>query len=172
MRNPAIPKCGTMTRWDNFFKMAFQIFSSAFADSGWIPDLYTCQGADISPSLEWIGEPPETRSFTLIVDDPDAPAGTWDHWLLYDIASRAHNLAQGYKPGNLGTSGNNSWGKPGYGGPCPPKGVGPHRYFFRLYALDVETLGLAPGAVRDQLERTMRGHVLGEAQAMGRYERQ
>lgn len=151
--------------------MAFQIFSSAFADGGWIPDLHTCQGADVSPSLEWMGEPPETRSFALIVDDPDAPGGTWDHWLLFDLGAKTHNLAQGYKPSSLGVSGKNSWGKPGYGGPCPPKGTGPHRYFFRLYALDVPALGLAAGAARPQLQSAMKGHVLGEAQSMGRYER-
>ena len=151
--------------------MAFQIFSSAFADGGWIPDLFTCQGADVSPPLEWAGEPPETRSFALFMDDPDAPGGVWVHWLLYDIAPRVHNLAQGQKPGSLGVSGKNSWDKPGYGGPCPPKGHGPHRYFFRLYALDVQTLGLAPGAGRDQLPHALKGHILAEAQSMGRYER-
>ena len=151
--------------------MAFQIFSNAFAEGGWIPDLYTCQGADVSPSLEWSGEPPETRSFALIMDDPDAPGGTWNHWLLYDVGAQTHNLAQGQKPGSLGVSGNNSWGKAGYGGPCPPKGHGPHRYFFRLYALDASTLRLGAGADRGQLQRAMKGHVLAEAESMGRYER-
>ena len=150
--------------------MAFQIFSSAFVDGGWIPELHTCQGADVSPSLEWAGEPPETRSFSLIMDDPDAPGGVWNHWLVYDILGRAHNLAQGYKPGKLGISGKNSWGKAGYSGPCPPKGHGPHRYFFRLSALDVPTLGLAAGAGREELQQAMRAHVLGEAQFMGRYQ--
>jgi len=150
--------------------MAFQVFSPAFADGGWIPDLHTCQGADVSPSLEWTGEPPETRSFALVLDDPDAPVGTWNHWLLYDIAPKMHNLAQGYKTG-MGLGGLNSWDKPGYGGPCPPKSHGPHRYFFRLYALDVPTLGLAAQARRDALDKAMKGHVLAEAQYMGRYER-
>lgn len=151
--------------------MALQVFSSAFADGGSIPDLYTCQGADVSPSLEWSGEPAGTRSFALIMDDPDAPVGTWDHWLLFDIGPQAHNLAQGHKPGSPGICGKNSWGKAAYGGPCPPKGHGPHRYFFRLYALDTQTLGLPAGAGRDQLQKAMKGHVLGEAQTMGRYER-
>jgi len=151
--------------------MAFQIFSSVFTDGGWIPDLFTCQGADVSPSLEWSGEPPATRSFALILDDPDAPGGTWTHWVLYDIGSQGHNLAQGYKAGSLGLSGKNSWGKPGYSGPCPPKGHGPHRYFFRLSEVDVATVGLAAGASRDELQRAMKGHVLAEAQSMGRYER-
>jgi Raf kinase inhibitor-like YbhB/YbcL family protein len=151
--------------------MAFQIFSPAFANGGWIPDLHTCQGADLSPSLEWTEAPPETRSFALILDDPDAPVGTWNHWLLYDIGSTTHSLAQGYKAGRGGVSGKNSWGKLGYGGPCPPKEHGPHRYFFRLYALDTETLGLPAGASRENLEHTLKAHVLAETQYMGRYER-
>ncbi len=151
--------------------MAFQIFSQAFADGGWIPDLYTCQGADVSPSLEWSGEPAETRSFALIMDDPDAPGGTWNHWLLYDIGAKTHHLAQGCKAGSEGISGKNSWGKLGYGGPCPPKGHGPHRYFFRLYALNSETLGVTAGATRETLNRTLKTHVLAESQYMGRYER-
>lgn len=151
--------------------MAFQIFSHAFANGGWIPDLHTCQGADLSPSLEWTEAPPETRSFALILDDPDAPVGTWNHWLLYDIGPTTHNLAQGYKADRGGVSGQNSWGKLGYGGPCPPKGHGPHRYFFRLYALNTETLGLPAGASREKLEDTLKTHVLAETQYMGRYER-
>jgi Raf kinase inhibitor-like YbhB/YbcL family protein len=151
--------------------MAFQIFSPAFANGGWIPDLHTCQGADLSPSLEWTEAPPETQSFALILDDPDAPVGTWNHWLLYDIGSNTHSLAQGYKAGRGGVSGKNSWGKLGYGGPCPPKEHGPHRYFFRLYALDTETLGLPAGASWENLEHTLKAHVLAETQYMGRYER-
>ncbi|HEY1242891.1 MAG TPA: YbhB/YbcL family Raf kinase inhibitor-like protein [Bryobacteraceae bacterium] len=151
--------------------MALQVFSSAFADGGWIPDLHTCQGADVSPSLEWSGEPAGTRSFALVMDDPDAPVGTWDHWLLFDVGPQAHNLAQNYKPGSFGICGKNSWGKVAYGGPCPPKGHGPHRYFFRLYALDSPTLGLPAGAGREQVQAAMKGHVLGEAQTMGLYER-
>ncbi len=150
--------------------MAFKLFSSAFSEGGHIPELHSCQGADVSPSLEWSGEPAETRSFALIVDDPDAPAGTWTHWLLYDIPPQVHNLAQGYKPSNLGVSGRNDFGKPGYGGPCPPKGHGPHRYFFKLYALDVHTLGLPAGVKAAELAKAIKGHVLAETQYMGRYE--
>ena len=149
--------------------MAFQLLSNAFAEGGWIPELHSCRGADISPSLEWSGEPPETRSFALVVEDPDAPAGVWCHWLLYDIGSQVHNLAQGYKPGKLGISGTNDFGKPGYGGPCPPKG-GPHRYFFKLFALDMHTLGLGAGVKRPELLAAIKGHVLGEAQYMGRFQ--
>ena len=150
--------------------MAFKVFSSAFSDGGWIPGLHSCQGADISPSLEWSGSPPETRSFALILEDPDAPAGIWCHWLLWDLGAKLQGLAQGYKPGTLGSSGANDFGKLGYGGPCPPKG-GPHRYFFKLYALDVHTLGLPAGVQRAELLKALQGHVLAEAQYMGRFQR-
>ncbi|MBZ5724936.1 MAG: YbhB/YbcL family Raf kinase inhibitor-like protein [Acidobacteriia bacterium] len=150
--------------------MAFKLFSGAFADGAWIPELHSCLGADLSPSLEWSGEPADTRSFALIVDDPDAPAGTWCHWLLYDIAPKLHNLAQGYKSGALGVSGMNDFGKLGYGGPCPPKG-GPHRYFFKLSALDVHTLGLPAGTKRRELLEALKGHVLAETQYLGRFQR-
>jgi len=151
--------------------MAFKLTIPAFADGGLIPKLHTCEGADISPSLEWDGEPAATRSLALIVDDPDAPAGTWNHWLLYDLPPAVRSLAQGYKPGKLGQSGTNDFGRPGYGGPCPPKGHGPHRYFFKLYALDVAALELPAGARRAQIDKAMRGHILAEAAYMGRYER-
>jgi Raf kinase inhibitor-like YbhB/YbcL family protein len=151
--------------------MALRLILSAFADGGAIPKLHTCDGADLSPSLEWTGEPAGTQSFALIVDDPDAPAGTWNHWLLYDLPPSVHVLAQGYRPGAQGVSGTNDFGKPGYGGPCPPKGHGPHRYFIKLYALDVPTLGLRPGARRSDLDRALKGHILAETQYLGRYER-
>ena len=116
-------------------------------------------------------EPPATRSFALSVDDPDAPAGTWNHWLLWDIPASVHALPQGFKPGTLGVSGTNDFGKPGYGGPMPPRGHGPHRYFFKLHALDVPALGLGSAAWRAALDRVMRGHVLAQAEYVGRYER-
>jgi Raf kinase inhibitor-like YbhB/YbcL family protein len=151
--------------------MTFRLFSNAFTEGGWLPALHTCQGADVSPSLEWNGEPSETRSFALVVEDPDAPAGIWTHWLLYDIPPKLHQLAQGFKSGSIGLSGTNDFGKPGYGGPCPPKGHGPHRYFFRLYALEVHTLGLPSGVKRAELLQALKGHILAEAQTMGRFER-
>jgi Raf kinase inhibitor-like YbhB/YbcL family protein len=151
--------------------MAFKLTIPAFADGGVIPKLHTCEGADISPSLEWGGEPAATRSLALIVDDPDAPAGTWNHWLLYDLPPSVRSLAQGYKAGKLGQSGTNDFGRIGYGGPCPPKGHGAHRYFFKLLALEVATLGLPAGARRAQIDKALRGHILAEAQYMGRYER-
>ena len=150
--------------------MALKLTISAFADGGAIPRLHTCDGADVSPSVEWSGAPSRTRSFTLIMDDPDAPGGTWNHWLLYDLPSDIFTLAQGYQPGKTGVSGTNDFGRTGYGGPCPPRG-GAHRYYFRLYALDIASLGLRAGARRRDLDRAMRGHVLGEAQYMGKYER-
>ncbi len=134
-------------------------------------ELHSCQGADISPPLEWSGEPAETRSLVLIVDDPDAPAGTWNHWLLYDIPTKIHNLPQGFKAGGMGVSGTNDFGKRGYGGPCPPKGQGPHRYYFKLSALGVDSVGLPEGATRKQLDLAIHGKVLAEARYMGRFER-
>ena len=150
--------------------MALQLFSTAFADGGWIPELHSCLGANLSPSLEWKGEPSGTRSFALVVEDPDAPAGIWCHWLLYDVAADVHHLPQGTKEGAIGTGGKNDFGKLGYGGPCPPKG-GPHRYYFRLYALDVHTLGLPAGVKRAELLEAIKGHAVAEAQYMGRFQR-
>jgi Raf kinase inhibitor-like YbhB/YbcL family protein len=151
--------------------MAFKLLISAFAEGATIPRLHTCEGADLAPALEWSGEPAATKSFVLIIDDPDAPVGTWNHCLLYDLPASVHSLAQGFKPGELGHSGTNDFGKRGYGGPCPPRGHGPHRYFFKIFAMDVEALGLRPGVQRSELDRAMRNHVLAQAQNMGRYER-
>jgi Raf kinase inhibitor-like YbhB/YbcL family protein len=150
--------------------MAFQLFSHSFAEGGWIPDLHSCQSADLSPSREWSGEPGGVRSFALIVEDPDAPSGTFCHWLLFDIPPDVHNLAQGRKPGSVGVSGPNDFGRLGYGGPCPPKGS-VHRYYFRLYALDTQTLGLRSGASREKLLQAMQGHILAETEHMGRFQR-
>jgi Raf kinase inhibitor-like YbhB/YbcL family protein len=150
--------------------MAFKLFSNAFADGSWIPELHSCQGADVPPSLEWTGTPANTLSFALVVEDPDAPVGIWCHWLLYDIPPKYQSLPQGYRPGTIGLSGTNDFGKQGYGGPCPPKGHGPHRYFFKFFALDVHTLGLPAGVKRDELLTALKGHTLAEAQYMGRFE--
>ena len=151
--------------------MAFKLNVSVYTEGGVIPSLHTCDGANLSPAVEWSGEPSGTQSFVLIMDDPDAPGGVWNHWLLYDLSPSVRVLAQGYKPGHLGVSGTNDFGKPGYGGPCPPKGDGPHRYFLRLYAVDLPSLGLKQGAKRANLDKALRGHILAEAQYMGRYER-
>ncbi len=151
--------------------MSLKLVISAFPEGDRIPELHTCDGADVSPAIEWSGAPDSTQSYVLIADDPDAPAGTWNHWLLWDIPRATRALAQGFKPGKLGQSGANDFGRQGYGGPCPPKGHGAHRYFFKLYALDVPTLGLKAGARRDDLDRALKGHVLAEASYMGRYQR-
>ncbi len=151
--------------------MALKLIIPAFHEGAIIPKQHTCEGADLSPALEWSGEPAGTKSFALIADDPDAPVGTWNHWLLYDLPASVHAIAQGFKPGQAGLSGTNDFGKQGYGGPCPPKGHGPHRYFFKLYALDGPSVGLKAGAKRSELDRALARHVLAEAQYMGRYER-
>ncbi|MBI3667391.1 MAG: YbhB/YbcL family Raf kinase inhibitor-like protein [Acidobacteria bacterium] len=151
--------------------MAFQLTVSGFAPGEGIPKRHTCEGLDVSPALSWSGAPAETRSFTLIMDDPDAPVGTWNHWLLYDLPDATNSLGEGAKPGQAGLDGVNDFGRPGYGGPCPPKGHGPHRYFFKLFAVNAPSLGLKAGAKRAELDRALRGRVLAEAQYMGRYER-
>ncbi len=143
--------------------------STAFNEGETIPTRYTCDGEDVSPPLQWSAMPSGTQSFALIVDDPDAPIGIWVHWVLFDIPGDAEGLAEA---ANSGTVGANSWGDNAYGGPCPPPKDGAHRYFFKLYALDVEELGLAPGASKEELEVAMQGHVLAEIQLMGTYERQ
>ena len=149
-----------------------EIRSSAFGSGERIPVKYTCDGADFSPSLEWTAGPAGTKSFALICDDPDAPMGTWVHWVIFDIPAAALMLAEGITrekelPGG-GVQGMNDFRRIGYGGPCPPGGT--HRYFFKLYALDA-ALGLKPGITKDQLLKAMKGHVLAEAQLMGTYKR-
>lgn len=142
-----------------------RITSSAFADGETIPTRYTCDGQDISPPLVITDAPPGTESLTLIVDDPDAPVGTWDHWVAFDIAPTVEIPED---VGQIGTAGTNSWGRTGFGGPCPPSGV--HRYFFKLFALDV-TLGLQEGADKAEVMAALEGHVLAEATMIGRYGR-
>jgi len=147
----------------------FELKSSAFDRDSTIPVKYTCQGDDVSPELAW-GEPPEgTRSFALIVDDPDAPGGTFTHWVLADIPGDARKLDEG--DSGAGVAGRNDFGNAGYGGPCPPPGHGKHRYYFKLYALDQESLDVKRGAARADVERALDGHILGEAQLMGTFER-
>ncbi|RIH89443.1 YbhB/YbcL family Raf kinase inhibitor-like protein [Calidithermus roseus] len=141
--------------------MAFALSSSAFAQGKPIPAKYTCDGLDISPPLAWSDAPRGTQSFALIMDDPDAPAGTWVHWVLFNLPAQTHQLAE---KAVQGVQGRNSWGRLGYGGPCPPSGT--HRYFFRLYALDT-LLQLPAGATKEQVLRAMQGHVLAQAELMG-----
>jgi Raf kinase inhibitor-like YbhB/YbcL family protein len=149
----------------------FALTSSAFAAGAEIPRQYTCKGADTSPALAWSGAPAQSASFALIVDDPDAPHGTWVHWVLWNLPASAHALPQGVaKRDQLddgSRQGRNSDGKTGYSGPCPPGGQ-THRYFFRFYALDGK-LDLAPGAGRGDLDGAMKGHVLAQTEYMGTF---
>ncbi|OPY14694.1 MAG: putative kinase inhibitor protein [Syntrophus sp. PtaB.Bin001] len=149
-----------------------KITSRAFNDGEMIPMKYTCDGDDVSPPLEWDNVPENTKSLALISDDPDAPGGTWVHWVVYDIPASMKTLTENIRPERELSSGirqgNNDWSKIGYGGPCPPSGT--HRYYFKLYALNA-VLSLKPGATKEQLLRAMKGHILEEAQLMGKYQR-
>ena len=152
--------------------MAFTLQSSAFQNGGSIPKKFTCEAADVSPELTWSGAPEKTQSFALIADDPDAPMGTWVHWVIYDLPANTAKLPEGVpkqEQAASGAQGKNSSGKIGYGGPCPPPGK-PHRYFFKLYALDSK-LNLKPGARKPEVEAAMKGHVLAQAELMGKYGR-
>ncbi|HEX2218995.1 MAG TPA: YbhB/YbcL family Raf kinase inhibitor-like protein [Gemmatimonadales bacterium] len=148
--------------------------STAFRDGEPMPIRHTCDGEDLSPPLAWAGVPVGTRTFALICDDPDAPRRTWVHWLLWNLPSDAVELGEGVQPRpelpSGARQGLNDSGDLGYGGPCPPPGA-PHRYFFRLHALDT-SLNLPPGANRPELELAMEGHVLAHATIMGTYGRQ
>ena len=150
-----------------------ELVSGDFRHGERIPERFTCDGEDLSPGLTWHGVPVETRSFALVCDDPDAPRGTWVHWLLYNLTAEAAELGQGMPKvpelPSKARQGINDSGDVGYGGPCPPPGK-PHRYFFRLHALDT-SLNLPPGISRAELEQAMAGHVLAVGTLMGSYER-
>jgi len=146
---------------------ALTVTSPAFEAGATIPGKHTCEGEDVSPALVW-GDPPEgTKSFALLCDDPDAPVGNWSHWVLWNVEPTARGLEEG---STAGVSGQSDFRRPGYGGPCPPEGHGPHRYFFEVYALD-STLDLPESTKKKQLEKAMEGHVLAKGELMGRYER-
>ena len=153
--------------------MTFALTSRAFAHQAAIPTPYTCDGADDSPALAWSDPPPTTASFALIVDDPDAPVGTWVHWVLYNVPATSRALAERLPTRDTladgARQGLNDFGRMGYGGPCPPPGAA-HRYVFTLYALDA-TLTLPPNTTKAQLERTMAGHILAKAELIGLYRR-
>jgi Raf kinase inhibitor-like YbhB/YbcL family protein len=146
----------------------FVLTSAAFGEGETIPVKYTCDGTKVSPPLAWTGAPAGTRSFALTCLDPDAPSGTYVHWLAWDIPAADGSLDEGEKPPVEGTNGSS---RVGYTGPCPPQGGGDHRYFFTLYALDVETLSLPSSTRRAALEAALEGHVLGTAVLMGKYRR-
>ena len=154
--------------------MSFDLKMPAFSNGGEIPRKYTCSGENVSPPLTWSGVPPQARSLALIVDDPDAPGGTWTHWILWDLPAAATSLPEGV-PTNQESlpsgarQGKNDFGRIGYGGPCPPPGR-PHRYFFRLYALGAAA-DLKSGASRGELESAIKPHVLAQAEWMGLFKR-
>ncbi len=152
--------------------MEFQVTTDAFADGAPIPSVYTCQGRNISPPLSWEAPPATTASFAVIVTDPDAPMGTWTHWLAWNIPPSTLSLAEGAAglPAPW-KQGRNDFKRSGYGGPCPPPGHGAHRYFFTLYALDT-TLDLPISTTREQLEKHMEAHILARAQIMGKFSRE
>lgn len=145
---------------------ALAIASAAFHNNGTIPAKYTCDGGETTPPLSFSGVPPDAKTLALVVDDPDAPGGTWDHWVIWNIPPGVREIAEGAVP--AGVVGRNSWQKNGWGGPCPPEGA--HRYRFRLIALDAQ-LALPVDGGTAQLEQAMKGHVLGESVLTARYER-
>lgn len=173
LREAAVP------REEGTDKMAFQLSSTAFRDGESIPKKYTGDGADVSPPLTWTSPPEGAQSFALINDDPDAPVGTWVHWLIYGIPGGARQLAEAIPPNKElsdgAKQGRNDFRKIGYRGPAPPSRRAtarprPHRYFFKLYALDAAP-GLTAGATKADVLKAIDGHVLAEAQLMGRYGR-
>lgn len=151
----------------------FSVSSPDIEDGQPIDKVYTCDGADQSPRIEWPGAPPGTRSFALIMDDPDAPNGTYRHWAAYDIPDTQTSIERG--AGNSQTpafkQAVNDFGNVGYGGPCPPEGHGPHRYRFKLYALDVDGLTVPADAKVEQVEEQAKRHQIAMAQITGTYER-
>jgi hypothetical protein len=152
--------------------MDIKITSSAFQDGGLIPAKYTCDGADVSPPLQWDTVPEGTKSIALICDDPDAPMGTFVHWVLFNLPAETRQLAEKVPADKTLPSGarqgTSDFGRIGYGGPCPPSGT--HRYFFKIYALDT-TLDLPAGARKGDLLKAMQGHILAQGQLIGKYKR-
>lgn len=152
--------------------MSLELTSSVFRSGGPIPPKYTCDGDDISPPLQWSDPPAGTQSFALLVDDPDAPMGTWVHWVLFNLPSETRTLPEAVDPDpelpDGSHHGQNSWGRIGYSGPCPPSGT--HRYFFKLYALDGPP-DVASGVGKEELLQAMEGHVFAKTELMGTYSR-
>jgi len=153
--------------------MALELKTRAFANGGEIPKKFTCSGADVSPAMEWSGVSPAAHSLALIADDPDAPRGTWTHWLVWNIPAHLTSLPEAVPAqevlDNGACQGSNDFHRIGYGGPCPPPGK-PHRYYFRIYALDV-ALDVKAGASRAELDRAMKKHVLAQAEWVGKFGR-
>ena len=153
--------------------MTLKVHSPSFASGETIPQKHTCDGANVSPMITWSEPPAGTQSIALIADDPDAPGGTWVHWAIFNIPAESSGLTEGVQPlpelPNATRQGVTDFRKVGYGGPCPPPGK-PHRYFFKVYALDT-MLDLKAGAMKLDLERAMQGHILARGELMGRYAR-
>ena len=146
-----------------------KLTSSVFTHQNEIPARYTCDGDNISPPLNWVEIPANTKSLVLIMDDPDAPRGTWDHWIIFNLPVNTNSLPEGVKEFPMGTKfGKNSWGKENYGGPCPPDKQ--HRYFFRLYALD-SCLELPNGVSKEKIQQTIKGKIIAETELIGLYAR-
>jgi Raf kinase inhibitor-like YbhB/YbcL family protein len=154
--------------------MKLELTSAVFANGQVIPTKYTCEGQDISPPLKWRNAPEETQSFALIVEDPDAAAGTFDHWILFNVPAATTELAESMPTSALldhgMKQGLNGFNRIGYGGPCPPKQDASHRYFFHLYALDI-ILAAQEGASKKELKHEMEGHILAEGTLLGTYAR-
>jgi len=151
--------------------MAFRVWSTGFDDGGDIPFRHSKEGDNVAPAIEWAEPPSGTRSFALLCEDPDAPSGMFTHWMIWDIPGDAAGIPEGFVPGSVGITGENDFGEEGFGGPLPPKGHGPHRYIFRVFALDMKRIPLSHGARHSEFERALWGHVIEEARVTGRYER-
>jgi hypothetical protein len=153
---------------DNATVAKLELTSDAFEDGQPIPVQNTCDGADQTPTLHW-GEPPQgTKGFALVIDDPDAPSGTFRHWGVFNIPASARSIGDSQR---LGSEVSNDFGKSGYGGPCPPKGHGPHHYHFKLFALDTDKLGLSANSKVVDVENAARQHAIAEGELVGTYER-
>ena len=170
-RSPA-PAQQTAPTPMNENKSSIKLTSKAFNEGQAIPRGYTCDGTNVSPPLEWTGVPKSAKTLAIVADDPDAPAGTWVHWVLYNLPFDVIGIVENTPPNETllggGMQGTNDFQKIGYGGPCPPRGS--HRYFFKIYALDSE-LPLKPGATKADLEKAMDGHVISQGQLIGTYRR-
>jgi Raf kinase inhibitor-like YbhB/YbcL family protein len=173
----ALANCGTATpgnetggggNLDSATLAKLSLTSDAFANGQRIPSRFTCDGVGERPTLHWTDPPPGVRSFALVVDDPDAPSGTFRHWGVYDIPATARSIGAGQA---IGTEVSNDFGKPGYGGPCPPTGHGAHHYYFKLLALDIEKLGLPANAKVKDLEDAARAHAIAQGELVATYER-
>lgn len=152
--------------------MDMHLTSTAFLHNGKIPARFTCDGADVSPQLAWSGAPAGTRSFAIVCADPDAPAGTWYHWAVFDIPAGTAELTEHVRAaGAAPRQAVNDFGKAGYGGPCPPPGHGTHHYHFTLYALNIEHLNLAAGARCRDVEKAAKAHAMATAKLIGVYAR-